>query len=227
MIESDKFKQVVSEFSEFIETIDETDNFGKRMCYLFEQALDNIKNEHLEIGMLLLCTVIESIAAKRNYEEYKTFDYWVSNMGDFDNFIKEIKETDEPRKIIEKWHIIYRETYGPRKNFINIIVDTYKTLNIIPGFMKFKTVVKNGVEKTTYRTEGYNDINEYLTEFRKAIGHVYDESRCPFAHQGKFLRFDIRIQTKIGGLSSPRSISLQDMATITFNVMKANINNCK
>jgi len=225
MIESRKFKEIETEFGEFCKDLEKDSRYKQEICYLFEQALENIKKEHFDIAMLILCVIIESIASKKNYEEFKTFDLWLTENKEerLNKFVEEIKGKSSPEDIIRKWHEQYRETYGPRKNFVKIVIETYKTLNKMPSFMNFKTDSINGVKTSTYRTEGYKNVDELFSEFEKIIKNIYDDYRSPFAHQGKFLKFDIRIHTKIGGMSVPGSISLQDMASITLNVMKVNL----
>ncbi len=69
-----------------------------------------------------------SIASKKNYEDFKNFDAWLSeNEEELGIFVKEIKNFPNPKEIIKKCHEKYRETYGPRKNFIKIIVNTYES----------------------------------------------------------------------------------------------------
>ena len=139
-------------------------------------------------------------------------------------FISEIRKTLNPKKTLQNWHKQYRETYGPRKNFIEIIMKTYDTLGILPGFMKMKTKKIKGVKTSTLRKpEEFKNIKKLKKEFKHEVGEIYDEYRSPFVHQGKFLSFDVRLQTKIGGISFPGSISLQDIIGITLNVMKVNL----
>lgn len=218
------FKEIEEEFKIFSKNL-KGDRYKQEICYLFEQALENIKKEHFDIAMFILCVIIESIASKKNYEEFKTFDLWlIENKEDrLNKFVKDIKENSSADDIIKKWHEQYRETYGPRKNFAKIVIETHRTLNKVPSFMQFKTETIKGVKTSTYRTEGYKDVNELYTEFEKVIKDIYDDYRSPFAHQGKLLSFDVRIHTKIGGMSVPGSISLQDMAGIALNVMKVNL----
>lgn len=224
MIESKKFNKIEQEFMELHTNINQDDRSNQEICYLFEQALENIKKRHLEIAMFILSVIIESIASRKNYEEFKTFDLWlIENEERLKEFIEEIKGSSSPKEIIKKWHEQYRETYGPRKNFVKIVIDSYKTLNKIPSFMWLKTKIIKGVKTSTYRTEGYNDINKLFEEFEKEIKKIYDKYRSPFAHQGKFLDFGVRIQTKVGGPSFPGSISLQDLSLITLNLMKVNL----
>jgi len=225
MIESKKFKEIEAEFEELCKEIQKNGGYRQEICYLFEQALENIKKEHFDIAMLILCVIIESIASKKNYEEFKTFDLWlIENKEErLNRFVEEIKESKNTEVSIKNWHEQYRETYGPRKNFVKVVIETYKTLNKVPSFMNFKTENINGVKTSTYRTEGYKDVDELFSEFEKIIKNIYDDYRSPFAHQGKFLKFDVRINTKIGGMSVPGSISLQDMARIALNVMKVNL----
>lgn len=224
MIESKKFKEMETEFQELRVKIESNVMYNQEICYLFEQALQNIRQGHFEIAMFISCIIIESIASRKYYEEFKTFDSWlIENKKErLDIFSKEMKASKNEEVII-KWHTKYRETYGPRKNFVRIIIETYKNLNKVPGFMRFKTENRNGVKTSSYKTEGYKDANELNVEFEKVIKGIYDDYRSPFAHQGKFLSFDVRIHTKIGGISVPGCISLQDLAGITLNVMKMNL----
>jgi len=225
MIESEKFKQIETEFRELCKDLEKENRYKQKICYLFEQALENIKKEHFEIAMFILCVIIESIASKKNYEEFKTFDLWlIENKEErFNKFLEEIKKNQNPEEIIKKWHESYREMYGPRKNFIKIIVETYKTLNKVPGFMRSKTENRNGIKTSTYRRECYKNVDELWEKFEKVIKNIYDDYRSPFAHRGKFLNFSIKINTLTGGMSVQGSISLQDMAKIALNVMKVNL----
>jgi len=224
MIESKMFKQIEMEFKELCKDLEKENKYKQEICYLFEQALENIKKEHFDIAMFILCVIIESVASKKNYEEFKTFDNWLIEDKEkrLNKFLEEIKGIQNPEEVIKNWHEQYRETYGPRRNFAKIVIETYKTINKVPSFMKFKTENIKGVKTSTYRTGGYKDTGELYKEFGKVIKSIYDHYRSPFAHQGKFLGFDVRIHTKIGGMSVPGSISLQDMAGIALNVMKIN-----
>lgn len=87
MIESKKFKQIESEFSEFCNDIKQKNKYQQEIFYLFEQALENIKGGHFEIAMFILCVITESISSKRSYDKYKTFDKWLcEDKGKFLNF---------------------------------------------------------------------------------------------------------------------------------------------
>ncbi len=224
MIESKKFKQIESGFSKFCNDIKQKNKYQQEIFYLFEQALENIKGGHFEIAMLILCVITESISSKRSYDKYKTFDKWLcEDKGKLDEFMKELKASSLPKDVISKWHEEYRESYGPRKLFVNLIVNTYKNLNTAPSFMNWKVETIEGVKTSTLRTEGYRDANELYMEFEKSIKRLYDKYRSPFAHEGKFLNFSVRIDTKTGGHSDPESLSLQDIAKIVSDVIKSNI----
>lgn len=224
MIESKKFKQIESEFSEFCKTIEQKNRYQQEIFYLFEQALENIKGGHFEIAMFILCVITESISSKKSYDKYKTFDKWLcEDKKRLDEFMDELKSDSSPKDVLSKWHEGYRETYGPRKNFVNTILDTYKNLNTAPSFMRWKVENVKGVKTSTLRTEGYKDANELYMEFEKAIKRLYDKYRSPFAHEGKFLNFSVRIDTKTGGHSDPESLSLQDIAKMVSDVIKSNI----
>lgn len=225
MIKSRKFKEIETEFREISKGIDNQNRYNQEMCYLFEQALENIKKEHFDIAMLILCVIIESIASKKNYEEFKTFDSWLIENPEkkLIPFVNEIKTNQAPENIIKKWHEKYREIYGPRKNFINIIIETYKSHDKLPEFMYFETKTNDGVSRSSPRLGEYNG-EELYNEFKKEIGSIYDDYRSPFVHQGKFLSFSVRVTSKSGLFSVPGCISLQQFAEITLNVMKENLN---
>ncbi|MBI2549123.1 hypothetical protein HYW21_07275 [Candidatus Woesearchaeota archaeon] len=224
MIESKKFKQIDIEFSEFCKGVNNKNEYQQEIFYLYEQALKNIKGGHFEIAMFILCVIIESIASKKNYNEYKTFDEWLcDDKVRIDAFTKELKSCTSAKNIIPRWYEEYRDTYGSRKNFVKLIVTTYKNLNTAPSFMRLKVEKVNGVKTSTLRTEGYKDVNELYIEFEKSIKRLYDKYRSPFAHEGKFLNFNVRIMTKVGGFSDPESISLHDIAKMVLDVMKNNV----
>lgn len=225
MIESRKFKEIEIEFREISKGIDNQNRYNQEMCYLFEQALENIKKEHLDIALFILCVIIESIASKKNYEEFKLFDSWLIENPEENliPFVNEIKTNQTPENIIKKWHEKYRETYGPRKNFIKIIIETYKSHDKLPEFMRFETKTNGGVSRSSFRLEGYTK-EELYTEFKKEVENIYDDYRSPFVHQGKFLSFSVRVTTKSGLFSVPGCISLQEFAEITLEVMKENLN---
>jgi len=223
MIESDMLKEIESDFDKFCKDLTNDNRYKEEICYLFNQALNNIKNSHLEIAMFILCVIIESISFKKNKEPFMTFDTWLSDAARLSEFTKQIKSSETPIEIIKHWHSKYRETYGPRKNFVKIIVETYKSMKKVPSFMRFKTEKNGGRRISKFREEGYKNGEELYCEFEKVIKRIYDEYRSPFAHEGKFLGFDVKIHTKTGGMSVPGTISLQDMASITLNVMKTNL----
>ena len=87
-----------------------------------------------------------------------------------------------------------------------IIEDTYKKLRKVPSFMNMKCEKINGIT-TAYRTEAYSNEDKY-SELSKVIKKLYDDYRSPFTHEGKFLKFHVKIDTIIGGISNPESISL-------------------
>ena len=216
-------KEIESDFDKFCKDLSNDNRYKEEVCYLFGQALYNIKNNHLEIAMFILCVIIESISFKKNKEPYRTFDTWLSDATRLSEFTKQIKSSETPIEIIKQWHSKYRETYGPRKNFVKTIVETYKSMKKVPSFMQFKTEKSGGRRISKFIEEGYKNEEELYGEFEKVIKHIYDEYRSPFVHAGKFLGFDVKIHTNIGGISVRGAISLQDMASITLNVMKTNL----
>lgn len=223
MIESNILENIELEFNELRRAINEQNRYNQEMCYLFEQALENIKNGHYEIAMFILCVIIESIGSKQNYEEYKNFDEWLTENPEerLNPFFNEIKENSS-EDIIKKWHEQYRETYGPRKNFVGIVIKTYKTLNKYPQFMHSKSEVIGEVVRISYKE--YENIEKLWKKFEKVIKDIYDKYRSPFAHQGKMLDSNAIFQTaELGGMSSTDTISIQDIAGIVINVMKVNL----
>lgn len=226
MIESEKFQKIKEEFKKFYETLPKENEFYQKICYFFEQGLENMKDEHFEISMMLFCIVIESIASKKYCPEYKTFDKWIieNKKERLNKFVNDIKKEENKEKVIENWYLTYKETYGLRKNFVKIIIeDTYKKLKKVPFFINIKCEkMENGII-TSYQLETYSNEEEVYSKLSKIIKKIYDDYRSPFTHEGKFLKACVKIDTLIGGISNSESVSLQDISNISLNVMKQNL----
>lgn len=226
MIESELFKDVERDFEEFKKAAKANEEFSERMCYLFEHALEDIKNKHLEIALSTLCTIIESVASKKYCAEHASFDQWLveDKANRLDKFVEEIKAGGSaPEEVVKKWFELYRDTYGIRKNFVKIIKETYQATGNVPGFMENKTEKIGGRRVSTFGTASYKKEDELWSEFERALKYIYDKYRSPFVHAGEFLGFDVKICTMTGGMSLPRSISLQTMADIALHVMRQNL----
>src|SRR3989338_10799 len=220
-IESEKFKKIEEDFANFKGEIKSTQQFDNKLVYYCELALENIKEGHQEVAIVLLCTIVETLAIKKSEQKHIEFYDWIVQNENIHTFSKEFNDGGDKKGVLLKWKEQYLEKFGTTRAFVNLILECYKQLGGIPSYIvTFKTETVNGVKTSTPRKP--DEINEeaLLNDFTKDIKMIYGEYRSKFIHEGEFIPFDSKINTNIGGISTPQSISSQDFARMVLTVMK-------
>ena len=227
MIESKLFLNLQESFERFKKEIKQDGEFKEKIIYYYDLALENIRQNHQEVAILLLCTIIESFLYKKYKIEHKEFFDWLKTRESFEEFSKEFLEEENKKAVLEKWKEKYLEDYGITRKFVKIVMDCYKNQKGIPNYiLDWKTEMINGIKTSTLRNPE-EEINEeeLYNDFEKDLKKIYREYRSKFVHQGEFIPFDSRISTQIGGISHPQCISSQQFAGIVLVVMKDFFNN--
>jgi putative component of toxin-antitoxin plasmid stabilization module len=221
MIESSLFQKLEESFRLFKQDFNQEDEFKKKLLYYYELALDNIKQNHQEVAILLLCTIIETISIKNTSHVYLDFQNWLVKGDIFDKFLKEIQDEKNKKAVIKKYDEIYLEEFGVTRRFVRTILEVYKKIGGVPEYIaQWKTEVINGVKTTTFRNPEQINEKELWTEFERDIKMIYREYRSKFVHEGKFIPFDSQISTEIGGLSHPKCVTSQQFAGIVLVILK-------
>lgn len=223
MIESEIFKKLENSFIEFRNTLKENEKFNSKILYYYELALENIKNNNQEVAVVLLCTIIETLAKKKDNIKHIEFYDWIASKEIIDKFSEEF-QNDDKKTVISKYKKIYLENYGATRKFVNIVIDTYKVLGGVPDYIaNWKTEMNNGIKTSLPRKMEEQTEAVLREDFEKDIKYIYSEYRSKFIHEGKFLPFDAKINTLTGGTSQPQCISTQQLAGIVLQVIKHNL----
>ncbi|TRZ54626.1 hypothetical protein D4Q76_02065 [archaeon] len=223
MIYSELLKKLENSFIEFRNSLKENEKFNSKILYYYELALENIKNNNQEVAVVLLCTIIETLAKKKDNLKHIEFYDWIVNKEILEKFSEEFK-SDDKKAVICKYKEMYLNDYGATRKFVNIILDTYKVLGGVPDYIaNWKTEMINGIKTSMPRKMEEQNEDVLKKDFEKDIKQIYSEYRSKFIHEGKFIPFDARINTLTGGTSQPQSISIQQIAGIVLQVIKHNL----
>lgn len=218
---------VMEDLEEDLEELEEeTSKDQEELIYLFSQGLNALSSEHFESSLICFCSVIEAVSANRREEEFMPFDRWIKEHDRLENFIDDLNSGDAGAKI-DEWHDRYRETYGVRRNFGRTVADAYRSLNLLPGFLRIKTeTVEDSLKRSSYRDieEDFEDIDDAYEEVEQTVKKkIYDEYRSRLVHEGIPLNFVVSIKSRIGGASAPGDFSIQGVARLAFTVLKVEI----
>lgn len=197
----------------------------EELIFLFKQGLDALSSEHLESSLICFCSIIEAVSAGRR-EDYIPFKDWIKKEVRWEDFLQDLT-SDNAETAIEDWYDKYWEKHGARRNFSKTVVDAYRSLGSLPGFLRMKTEkVEDGVKRSSHRDIGeeFDNEEEAYQEAETVVKKkIYDEYRSSLVHEGDTLNFVTSIKTKIGAASSPGDFSIQGIAQVAFTVLKVEI----
>lgn len=218
---------VLEDLEEELEELEvEADENEEELIYLFNQGLEALSSEYFESALICFCSVIEAVSARRREEDFIVFKDWIKKDGRLESFVDDLN-TDNPESAIEDWFDRYWDTHGVRRNFSRTVIDAYRILDELPGFLRMKTEkVNDGVKRSSHRDIGdeFEDAEEAYQEAEKVVKNkIYDEYRNSLVHEGNPLNFVVSIKSKIGGASAPGNFSMQGVARVAFTVLKVEI----
>ncbi len=181
--------------------------------YFFKRAILELRKKEYEIALLLLCSIIESIANKKRYDKYIDFYQWLKEERKLSN--KRISE-----KRLDKLYKQYKKIYGSRYGFKQIILESYHRTFPTFACYSYKNIGRNSWTPIKLRKK--KDIEK---NFKKFIDKVYDKFRSPFTHWLTTFDFETNILSKISSNIDLgiKGININLLLEIAFKVIKENI----
>jgi len=221
-------EELEEKYSKFLDTLKESDydagewRFIHSIKTLFDSALFNLKEKNYESSFMSFCTIIEGVSAKVHYVKYSNFYDWMIKNQDTIHF-DELSNKKMYKKEMQRLYEIYLQTYGIRRNFVKTITDAYLENEILPWNVHMKKIkTKEGSAVYTLRSpEEFKNADTIISDFKKQLGILYSNFRCPLTHQAKLLGPMITISSRLGGHMTPaEQPSLQSLGFMTLQTIK-------